>query len=215
LLIALGALAGCLGCSLPAKAYEAYFNAPNVLGGIRGVAISLPSTGETSLYDVILRKGTLAEIYGSPPFFDVNNASDAQALMERSANAINAYITATADDSLSFAEAGEDAYSIPYGSPYVNTSGTTVVNISYSGKECPAGYYWDGSKCVYLSTPTTNLPIPHRLVSPRLTSIPVDQITVWADLQPGQAPVPAPFPLAGGVAAWSWARRIRRRISLA
>jgi hypothetical protein len=209
--IALGALAGCLGATLPAKAYEVYFNAPNVLGGIRGVAITLPSTGETSLYDVTLRKGTLAAIYGSPLLLDVNDASDAQALMERSANAINAYITAIADDSLSFAEAGEDAYSIPYGSPYVNTSGATVINISYSGKECPAGYYWDGSKCVYLSTPTTNLPIPHRLISPRLTTIPIDQITVWADLNYSSPPVPGPLPLAGGAAAWGWARRIRRR----
>jgi hypothetical protein len=134
-LIALGALAGCLGATLPAKAYVVYFNAPNVLGGIRGCG-DHPSEHRG---DLALRRH-----------------------------------------------------------PYVNTSGATVVNISYSGKECQPGYYWDGSKCVYLSTPTTNLPIPHRLLSPRLTSMPIDQITVWADLNYSSPPVPAPLPLAGG-----------------
>ena len=67
-LSALGLTATALACQLlptPAKAYQVFFNAPNVLGGIRGVAISMPSTGETIFYDVIFKKGTLAEVYGA------------------------------------------------------------------------------------------------------------------------------------------------------
>lgn len=207
LLIWLSVMTSALTQLSPAKAYEVFFNAPNVLGGIRNVPVTLPSTGVTAQYNVLLKKGTFEEIYGSPALTDVDNVVDAQALMEMSANAINAYITATADDSLSFAEVGEAAYSIPYASPYVNTSGTTVVDIILSGKECPAGYYWDGSKCVSLVSAPTNLPVPNRLISPRLTSVPVDQISVWAYLQP----VPGPLPLAGGLVAWRWARMLRQR----
>jgi hypothetical protein len=134
--------------------------------------------------------------------------------MERSASAINAFITATSDDSLSFGEAGQDAYYIPFGSPYINTSGTTLVNVSASGKECPAGYYWNGTQCVSLVAVPTNLPVPQRLITPRLASIPIDQVTVWSDLQRSMeasaTPVPGPLPLAGAWVGWRWARRLRR-----
>jgi hypothetical protein len=223
-LSALGLMATALACQLlptPAKAYQVFFNAPNVLGGIRGVAISMPSTGETNFYDVIFKKGTLAEVYGDPPILDLDNANDAQTIMERSASAINAFIAAASDDSLSFGEAGQDAYYIPFGSPYINSSGTTLVNISASGKECPAGYYWNGKECVYLPSVPTNLPVPHgqrlitqRLITPRLVSIPIDQVTVWSDLQRSMeasaTPVPGPLPLAGAWVGWRWARRLRR-----
>jgi hypothetical protein len=33
---------------------------------------------------------------------------------------------------------------------------------------------------------------------------------VWADVQP----VPGPLPLAGGLVAWRWARRLRRRTAM-
>lgn len=218
-LSALGLTAAALACQLlpnPAKAYQVFFNAPNVLGGIRGVAISMPSTGETNFYDVIFKKGTLAEVYGDPPILDLDNANDAQTIMERSASAINAFITATSDDSLSFGEVGQDAYYIPFGSPYINTSGTTLVNVSASGVQCPAGYYWNGKECVYLFSAPTNLPVPNmqRLIIPRLVSIPIDQVMVWSDLQrstqASAAPVPGPMPLAGAWAGWRWARRLRR-----
>ena len=221
-LSALGLTATALACQLlptPAKAYQVFFNAPNVLGGIRGVAISMPSTGETNFYDVIFKKGTLAEVYGDPPILDLDNANDAQTLMERSASAINAFITATSDDSLSFGEAGQDAYYIPFGSPYINTSGTTLVNVSASELKCRDGFYWNGFTCLPLpwwrnvsqsSQSLITSQSSQRLITPLLASIPIDQVTVWSDLQRSATPVPGPLPLAGAWVGWRWARRLRR-----
>lgn len=216
-LVSLSTLAASLGFLAPAKAYQVFFNAPNVLGGIRGVPITLPSTGSTDYYDVILKKGSLEDVFGSPPALDVSTSGDAQTLMEKSANAINAYIKTAFNPPLSFAEAGEDAYSIPYARRLGG------IDVSYSLLQCPSpppgGVYVyvpppGISYCMYPAAPD---PISYsdRVIVPRLDTLPLDSITVWVDLQPGQAPVPSPLPLAGGVAAWSWARRIRRRISLA
>ena len=173
-LLLVAATASVLGQLPAAQAYEVFFNAPNVLGGIRNVPITLPSTGVTSLYDVILKKGTLEEIYGTPPVADVDNASDAQALMEKSAASINAYIIATSNGSLSFGVAGENAYSIPYGVPFVDPLGVSVVNISLSESKCRDGFYWNGFTCVPLPG-NASAPIPYRLILPTLSQIPTQQ----------------------------------------
>jgi hypothetical protein len=208
-LLLVAATASVLGQLPAAQAYEVFFNAPNVLGGIRNVPITLPSTGVTSLYDVILKKGTLEEIYGTPPVADVDNAIDAQALMEKSAASINAYIIATSNGLLSFGVAGENAYSIPYGVPFVDPLGVSIVNISLSESKCRDGFYWNGFTCVPLPG-NASAPIPYRLIIPTLSQMPTQQSIVWADLQP----VPGPLPLAGGLVAWRWGRRLRRRTAL-
>lgn len=216
-LVALSAMVASLSHLPPAKAYQVFFNAPNVLGGIRGVPITLPSTGSTDYYDVILKKGSLEEVFGSPPVLDVATSGDAQALMEKSADAINAFVKATLNASLSFAVAGEDAYSIPY------DRRPGGIDVSYSLLQCPnpppGGVYVyvpppGTSYCMYPINPGPII-LEYRVIVPRLDTLPLDAVTVWVDLQPGQAPVPAPLPLAGGVAAWGWARRIRRRIAIA
>jgi hypothetical protein len=208
-LLLLAATASVFGQLSSAQAYDVFFNAPNVLGGIRNVPITLPSTGLTSQYDVILKTGTLEEIYGTPPVTDIDNSIDAQALMEKSADSINAYIVATSNGSLSFGEAGVNAYSIPYGNPFVDTTGTSVVNVSLSESKCRDGFYWNGFYCVPLPN-NASPPIPYRLIIPILTQMPTQQSIVWADLQP----VPGPLPLAGGLVAWSWGRHLRRRIAM-
>jgi hypothetical protein len=192
----------------PAKAYEVFFNAPNVLGGIRNVPITLPSTGVTSLYDVILKKGTLEEVYGTPPVTDVDNANDAQALMEKSAAGINAYLNATIGTALSFAVSGESGYVIPYGSPFFNTGGEQRIGVSISVPRCLPGFYWDPVEMVCKMFTGILERAPQ--ITPVLGEISPQEVTVWADVQL----VPAPLPLAAGLVAWRWGRRLRRRTAL-
>lgn len=208
-LLLLAAVASVLGQVLPAKAYQAFFNAPNVLGGIRNVPITLPSTGVTSLYDVILKQGTLDEIYGTPPGTDVDNAVDAQALMEKSAAGINDYLNKNVGTPLYFAVSGEEGYVIPYGSPFTNTLGELRIGVSISVPHCMIGFYWDPVE--FVCKINTNLLLR---VAPQITPVLGDystqQATVWADVQP----VPGPLPLAGGLVAWRWGRHLRRRFAM-
>jgi hypothetical protein len=211
-LSALGLTATALACQLlptPAKAYQVFFNAPNVLGGIRGVAIAMPSTGETNFYDVIFKKGTLAEVYGDPPSLDLDNANDAQTIMERSASAINGYLAANVGVPLYFGVTGEEGYVLPFGSPYIDSSGARLIGVSISVPHCMVGFYWDPvSMSCRLNT---NYDIR---VAPQITAslgeVPILQSSVWADLQRSAAPVPGPLPLAGAWVGLRWARRLRR-----
>jgi hypothetical protein len=207
-LIGLAAAAGFLGHA-PAKAYDVFFNAPNVLGGIRNVAITLPSTGVTGLYDVILKQGTLADVYGTPPVPDLDSASDAQALMEASANGINAYLNATIGTPLYFAVSGETGYVIPYGSIFNNPGGDQRIGVSISVPHCLPGFYWDpvANVCRIFAGILERAP----QITPVLGDLSPLEVTVWTDVQP----VPGPLPLAGGVAAWGWARTLRRRCATA
>ena len=199
-----------LGAFPAARAFEVFFNAPHVLGGIRGVKITLPSTGATSFYDVILKKGTLSEIFGTPPVTDVDNADDAQALMEKSAAGINAYLTANLGEPLYFAETGETGYYIPYGSPYTNTSGLKYIGVSISIPHCLVGFYWDPVENVCRIDPNFGLRQAPQ-ITPVLGEVYTQQSVAWVDVQPI---VPTPLPLAGGVAAWRWARKLRRASKL-
>jgi hypothetical protein len=216
-----------LGWIPAAKAFEVFFNAPNVLGGIRNVPVTLPSTGVTARYNVLLKKGTFEEIYGSPALTDVDNVVDAQALMEMSANAINNYISSTSSYFLSFAEPRADIYYLPYGSAVLNPGGVEVAPVSASGFQCnpwwpntpPPGVVVPGAwvplppppinngYCQYIGTPPPEINPSARYIIPSLGEIPTTQSVVWADLQP----VPGPLPLAGGLVAWRWARMLRQR----
>ncbi|MFM1798305.1 MAG: hypothetical protein RLZZ117_583 [Cyanobacteriota bacterium] len=209
LLVSLASLVAGLTHLAPANAYEVFFNAPNVLGGIRNVSITLPSTGVTGLYDVILRQGTLADVYGSPPIPDLDNATDAQALMEASATGINAYLNATIGTPLSFAVSGEPGYVIPYGPIFSTPTGEERIGVSISVPRCLPGFYWDpvANVCRIFAGILERAP----QIIPELGELSPLQITVWADVQP----VPAPLPLAGGLAAWSWGRTLRRRCASA
>ncbi len=227
LLVWLSATTSALTQLSPAKAYEVFFNAPNVLGGIRNVPVTLPSTGVTAQYNVLLKKGTFEEIYGSPALTDVDNVVDAQALMEMSANAINNYISSTSSYSLSFAEPREDIYYLPYGSAVLNPGGVEVTPVSASGFQCnpwwnttpPPGVVVPGvwvplppppinnGYCIYASALPPEINLSARYIIPGLGEIPTTQSVVWADLQP----VPGPLPMAGGLVAWRWARMLRQR----
>ena len=205
-LLLVAATASVLGQLAPAQAYEVFFNAPNVLGGIRNVPITLPSTGVTSLYDVILKKGTLEEIYGTPPVTDVDNAIDAQALMEKSAAGINAYLSANLGTPLYFAVSGEPGYVIPYGSPFSNPLGERLIGVSISVPRCLPGFYWDPVDFVCKISADRVAP----QIIPVLGDVSTQAAMVWADVQP----VPGPLPLAGGLVAWRWARCLRRRTAM-
>lgn len=205
-LLLVAATASVLGQLPAAQAYEVFFNAPNVLGGIRNVPITLPSTGVTSLYDVSLKKGTLEEIYGTPPVADVDNAIDAQALMEKSASGINAYLAANLGTPLYFAVNGEPGYVIPYGSPFTNTLGARLIGVSISVPRCLPGFYWDPVE--FVCKIATDRVAPQ--IIPVLGEVSTQEAMVWADVQP----VPAPLPLAGGLVAWRWGRRLRRRMAM-
>jgi hypothetical protein len=202
------ATASVLGQLSPAQAYEVFFNAPNVLGGIRNVPITLPSTGLTSLYNVILKKGTLEEIYGTPPIADVDNAIDAQALMEKSAAGINAYLNANLGTPLYFAVSGEPGYVIPYGSPFSNPLGERLIGVSISVPRCPVGFFWDPVEFVCKFSTAIDFRVAPQII-PVLGDVSTQAGMVWADVQPVQ--VPGPLPLAGGLVAWRWGRRLRRR----
>ena len=211
-LSALGLTATALACQLlptPAKAYQVFFNAPNVLGGIRGVAISMPSTGETNFYDVIFKRGTLAEVYGDPPILDLDNANDAHTIMERSASAINGYLAANVGVPLYFGVTGENGYALPFGSPYTDALGFEVVGASQSWPQCPPDFYFDSSIYACRRLDESPLRVAPQII-PSLGEVPILQSSVWSDLQRSATPVPGPLPLAGAWVGWRWARRLRR-----
>ncbi|MCZ8065881.1 MAG: PEP-CTERM sorting domain-containing protein [Microcystis sp.] len=109
------ATAGITTCivSLPSQAVELVFSSPGVIKGINGVSFTLPSTGISRTYNVILERGTVNDIYGTPPLFDVFTEEDALAAMNASAQGINFYIT-NISDNLSFESLGTDVFYIPY-----------------------------------------------------------------------------------------------------
>jgi hypothetical protein len=199
-------LATCLFISIPARA-EVFFNAPNVLGGIRNVSVTIPSTGVTGFYDVILRNGTFSAVFGDPPSLDVTTSSDAETLMLISANAINRYRedVLPPPEPLSFGVQGELAYYLPYANPVDSGGGITVVPASVSGPPPTPNF---------CPPPFVELLACWLRINPTLGSVSASDSLVWVDLQPAQAPVPTPLPLAGGAAALGWARLIRRRICI-
>ncbi|UZO77969.1 MULTISPECIES: PEP-CTERM sorting domain-containing protein [Microcystis] len=109
------ATAGITTCivSLPSQAVELVFSSPGVIKGINGVSFTLPSTGISRTYNVILERGTVNDIYGTPPLFDVFTEEDALAAMNASAQGINFYIT-NVSENLSFESLGTDVFYIPY-----------------------------------------------------------------------------------------------------
>jgi len=98
----------------PSQAFELVFSSPNVVSGVKGASFTLPSTGVTSLYDVTLRQGTVGELYGTPPTFDVTNEADAVAIMDASVQGIN-YYAANVSSNLSFGVPGINVFYLPYG----------------------------------------------------------------------------------------------------
>jgi hypothetical protein len=97
--------------SSPSQAFELTFSSPNVLSGIKGVSFTLPSTGVTKTYDVTLEEGTIFDLYGNPPKFDVVTEMDARVAMEESAQGINFYLASVSPDLLFL---GKDIFYIPY-----------------------------------------------------------------------------------------------------
>ena len=124
------ATAGITTCivSLPSQAVELVFSSPGVIKGVNGVSFTLPSTGISRTYNVILERGTVNDIYGTPPLFDVFTEEDALAAMNASAQGINFYIT-NVSENLSFESLGTDAFYIPYFTDSVN------VDVSSSKRE--------------------------------------------------------------------------------
>ena len=105
--------------SLPSQAVELVFSSPGVIKGVNGVSFTLPSTGISKTYNIILERGTVNDIYGTPPLFDVFTEEDALAAMNASAQGINFYIT-NVSENLSFESLGTDAFYIPYFTDSVN-----------------------------------------------------------------------------------------------
>jgi hypothetical protein len=99
--------------SLPSQAVELVFSSPGVIKGVNGVSFTLPSTGISRTYNIILERGTVNDIYGTPPLFDVFTEEDALAAMNASAQGINFYIT-NVSENLSFESLGTDVFYIPY-----------------------------------------------------------------------------------------------------
>jgi hypothetical protein len=123
----------------PSQAFELIFSSPNVLSGIKGVSFTLPSTGITKIYNVTLKEGTIFDVYGNPPKFDLVTEIDARVAMEESARGIDYYLANVSPDLLFL---GKDIFYIPYkidpvtqvgsywssGKKY-NDDGTVFVNI--------------------------------------------------------------------------------------
>ena len=94
-------------------AFEIVFSSPNVLSGIKGVSFTLPSTSETKTYNIVLEEGSVFDVYGNPPKFDVFTSLDAKTAMEESAQGINFYLANVSQD-ISFGSLGTDIFYIPY-----------------------------------------------------------------------------------------------------
>ncbi|MBE9092216.1 hypothetical protein IQ232_21600, partial [Microcystis aeruginosa LEGE 11464] len=129
------ATAGITTCivSLPSQAVELVFSSPGVIKGINGVSFTLPSTGISRTYNVILERGTVNDIYGTPPLFDVFTEEDALAAMNASAQGINFYIT-NVSENLSFESLGTDVFYIPYFTDSVNVVASSSLHYSPTGK---------------------------------------------------------------------------------
>ena len=125
--------------------------------------------------------------------------------MEASANGINTYLNQTIGTPLYFAVSGETGYVIPYGSIFTNSSGEQRIGVSISVPRCIPGFYWDPVAMVCKMYAGILERAPQ--IIPELGELSPLAVTVWTDVQP----VPGPLPLAGGVAAWGWARALRRR----
>ncbi|OPF19915.1 hypothetical protein B1L04_00030 [Microcystis aeruginosa KW] len=122
--------------SLPSQAVELVFSSPGVIKGVNGVSFTLPSTGISKTYNIILERGTVNDIYGTPPLFDVFTEEDALAAMNASAQGINFYIT-NVSENLSFESLGTDAFYIPYFTDSVN------VDVSSSKRKDLFPYFTD------------------------------------------------------------------------
>lgn len=153
------ATAGITTCivSLPSQAVELVFSSPGVIKGINGVSFTLPSTGISRTYNVILERGTVNDIDGTPPLFDVFTEEDALAAMNASAQGINFYIT-NVSENLSFESLGTDVFYIPYFTDSVN-----VVASSSKRKQEPPGLIEVGF---------IDLPVDVEVVYTRLIQVP-------------------------------------------
>jgi hypothetical protein len=171
----------------PSHAYEIVYCEQDVLCGINGVNLTLPSSGLSGVYNIGLVIGTLGDIFGVPPVLDVSTAADAGYLMDQAARSINAYLASNPGATISFAAQGQYGYYIPYG--YDGSLNQTNVSESFS---------------VVVDLP----PSDTNPISPQFTTIPADVNVVWAKL----LPVPGPLPLLGVGAAFGYSRKLRKRI---
>ncbi|WP_419546902.1 PEP-CTERM sorting domain-containing protein [Microcystis sp.] len=154
--MAIGVLASVF--SSPSQAYELVFSSPNVISGINGVSLTLPSSGITRTYNITLEEGTIFDVYGNPPIFDLVTSIDAKAAMEESAVGLDFYLQNISAD-LSFLSPGIDIFYIPY--EYDPTTETT-------------SYWSSGKKFNNDGTP---------FIGVRQVDLPSDSILVYARLQ--------------------------------
>jgi hypothetical protein len=150
------------------QAFELTFSSPNVLSGIKGVSFTSPSSGITRTYNVTLEQGTIFDIYGNPPIFDVNTSIDAEDAMKESAIGIDFYLQNISPD-ISFFSSGIDIFYIPY---------------SYDSSIELASYWSSGKKFNDDGSPFVNAV---------QTDLPSDSVIVFAHLQP----VPEPSMILG------------------
>jgi hypothetical protein len=152
--MAIGVLASVF--SSPSQAYELVFSSPNVISGINGVSLTLPSSGITRTYNITLEEGTIFDVYGNPPIFDLVTSIDAKAAMEESAVGLDFYLQNISAD-LSFLSPGIDIFYIPY--EYDPTTETTS--------------YWSSGVKIN-GKPSINV---------RQVDLPSDSVLVYARLQ--------------------------------
>jgi len=180
----------------PSQAFEFVFSSPNVLSGVKDAPFTLPSTGKTSLYNVTLTQGTVGQVYGTPPKFDVDNEADAVAIMDASAQGINAYL-ANVSPNLSFGVSGNKTFFLPYGTaPAITLFGDTPPGINLG--------VW--SDIVISLSP----PFITRVV-PRIGSTQPQDNLVYAQV----TPVPEPLTMLGSAAAVGFVAALNRRLAKA
>lgn len=116
------------------QAYELIFSSPNVLSDINGVFFTLPSSGITRNYNITLEEGTIFDVYGNPPKFDLITEIDAKAGMEESAVGIDFYLQ-NISANLSFFSSGTDIFYIPYAyDPSTETTSYWSSGVKINGK---------------------------------------------------------------------------------
>ena len=169
----------------PSQAFELVFSSPNVVSSVKGASFTLPSTGVTSLYDVTLRQGTVGELYGTPPTFDVTNEADAVAIMDASAQGINFY-AANVSSNLSFGVPGIDVFYLPYGID--QSTGSIRILASRSRYACV------GSFCS---------------VNPTLVSLDPGDPLIYAEV----TAVPEPLTILGAATAVGFGASFKRRLA--
>ncbi len=98
----------------PSHAVELIFSSPRVLSAINGVSFALPSTGVIQTFNVTLKRGNLADVFGTPPKFDISNEIDAVFVMDKSAQGINSFLLREPGD-IWFESFGTDVFYLPYG----------------------------------------------------------------------------------------------------